>query len=186
MITLSRKADYALVALAYLGEARQRGEGAVSARLIAERFKLPGALLMNILKDLARVKLVRSTRGASGGYTLACDPVRVTLLDVVLAVDEKHEPLTPCACDHDALPILGQASCHLTDDCPVREPIQRLHRRLQRFLAEVTLADLIGSRVNVAADEIQITPGPGGNGRERTRWDAARGRADQAALAAQD
>ncbi len=178
MITLSRKADYALVALAHLGQGR--GDAAVSARMIAERYKLPAALLMNILKDLARVKLVRSTRGAGGGYTLACDPARVTLLDVVRAVDDKHQPLTPCACDHDALPILGQESCHLSGDCPIREPIQRLHRRLQQFLTEVTLADLIGSEVNVAADEVQITPGDRTN-----RSDRLRQRKDRSVLAAQ-
>lgn len=154
MIALSRKADYALVALAYLGRARRGGERAISARQIAERFHLPAALLMNILKDLSRVRIIRSTRGANGGYSLACEPTAVSLLDVVRAVDEKQLPLTPCACDHDALPVLGQESCHLVEDCPIREPIQRLHRRLERFLADVTLADLIDSRVNVPADDL--------------------------------
>jgi len=155
MISLSRKADYALVALAYLGRAHQRGDNATSARRIVEQFDLPPALLMNILKDLARIKLVRSTRGTNGGYTLARDPAEISLLDIVIAV-EGASPLTPCACDRDELPILGQESCRIAPHCPIRGPIQRLHRRLQQFLAEVTLADLIQTEVNVPVHELHI------------------------------
>ena len=68
MVALTRKTDYALVALAYLARWEQ---GCVSARDIAARVRIPLPMLMGILNQLARRGLVISTRGAKGGYRLA-------------------------------------------------------------------------------------------------------------------
>src|SRR5256885_8102784 len=67
MLRLSKKADYALISLAYLAE--HRGH-VVPAREIAERCQLPLPLLMNILKVLHQRGILRSVRGASGGYSI--------------------------------------------------------------------------------------------------------------------
>ncbi|MEM1027845.1 MAG: Rrf2 family transcriptional regulator, partial [Planctomycetota bacterium] len=125
MLTLTRKTDYALVALCHLAHRRNEEAGPVSARVIAEAYQLPLPLLMNILKELAQAKLVTSTRGASGGYALALAPDRISLLDVVNAI-EGPVKLTPCC---DGLPIVGQG-CGLEDGCPIQGTIQKLHRRM--------------------------------------------------------
>ena len=137
MLSLTRKSDYALVALAYLGQRRVACEPAVSARKIADQFNLPLPLLMNILKDLAHAKLVSSTRGQSGGYTLAHDPENVTILEVITAL-EGPSRLTPCA---DDLTVLGQ-ECQVCG-CGIRGPIRRLNQRIQSFLENMTLLDLM-------------------------------------------
>ena len=94
MLSLSKKTDYALIALAYLGQVRGEHSphatsesDAVSARKIADKHSLPLPLLMNLLKDLVRARIVTSVRGATGGYRLAVDPADVSLLDVVQAID---------------------------------------------------------------------------------------------------
>jgi len=136
MLTLTRKTDYALVALTHL--AQRRGEdGPTSARLIAEAYQLPLPLLMNILKELAQAKLVQSTRGAMGGYELLADPQRVSLLEVICAI-EGPVKLTPCC---DGLPIVGQ-QCALTACCPIQGAIQKLHHRMVDFFSQITLAEL--------------------------------------------
>ncbi len=145
MLSLTRKTDYALVALTYLTGRRAEGAQPVSAKQIAQTFGLPRPLLMNILKELVRVKVLSSTRGAHGGYELAADPARVTLLEVVTAMDGPVR-LSQCA---DGLPIVGQG-CTLSQDCPIQGPIRSLHRRLNRFLAEVTLKDLWEERLGPA------------------------------------
>ena len=68
MLSLTRKADYALVGLVDLA---RRTPGKASARQIAESSGVPLPMLMNILKELLAGGLVCSTRGVNGGYRLA-------------------------------------------------------------------------------------------------------------------
>lgn len=145
MLSLTRKSDYALVALAYLGQCRAGGELAVSVRRIADQFNLPLPLLTNVLKDLAHARLVTSTRGQAGGYALANDPENITVLEVVTAM-EGPSRLTQCA---DDLTVLGQ-ECRVCG-CGIKGPIRRLHQRIQSFLEDMTLADLMQSEVEAGA-----------------------------------
>ena len=151
MLSFTKKTDYALVALAFLARRRVQSEGAVSARQMAEHLHLPDALLSNILKDLAQARILDSTRGSHGGYALATDASRVTLTEVLIALEGPIE-LTQC-CD-DNLPIVGQADerCPTACTCSIREPVKRLHQRLTEFFDHVTIADLIENRVDVALD----------------------------------
>jgi Rrf2 family protein len=150
MLSLTRKTDYALVALAYLGQCRAGGELAVSARRIADQFHLPLPLLMNILKDLAHAKLVTSTRGQAGGYALANEPEQITVLEVITAI-EGPVRLTQCT---DEVPAPGQ-ECQICG-CGIREPMRRLHNRIQGFLEDVTLADLMSSEVDLPASSVRV------------------------------
>src|SRR5215203_5690108 len=79
MLRLNKKADYALISLGYLAE---HAGHVVSAREIAERCQLPLPLLMNILKVLHGRGILKSSRGASGGYRVACDLGTLSLLDL--------------------------------------------------------------------------------------------------------
>lgn len=146
MLTLTRKSDYALVALAYLASQAAAGDVAgqsISARQIASRFNLPLPLLMNILKSLAGAGLLASSRGPQGGYTLALDPRRISVLDVVHAI-EGPVRMTLCTLDdEDDAIAAGHECCPATEQCPIKGPIHRLNDRLQQFLASVAVADLI-------------------------------------------
>lgn len=142
MLSLTRKTDYALVALSYLTGRHAESAAPVSAKQIAQTFGLPLPLLMNILKELVRAKVLVSTRGIHGGYELATEPGRISLLEIVTAM-EGPVRLSQCA---DGLPIVGQG-CNLSEDCPIQGPIRSLHRRINRFLEEVTLKDLWEDRI---------------------------------------
>jgi Rrf2 family protein len=158
--------DYALVALACLEQhsavqtPARPGDAAttaLSARRIADQYGLPVALLMNILKDLQQAGIVQSVRGPSGGYRLAKDSNQITLLDVVHAVDG---PVRVAQCT-DPLAIVGQG-CPIQNACPIRQPIHRLEEHLTGFLDRVTLADLLGSKVDVPVQRVRVdrTAGP--------------------------
>jgi len=108
------------LALSELARRWAGGADPLSARELAVRFALPGALLTNVLKDLGKAKLVASTRGVHGGYRLALDPADISVIDVVTAVDGPIR-LTACA---EGLPIVGQG-CDLMRHCPIRRPIVR-------------------------------------------------------------
>ncbi len=147
MLALTRKTDYALIALSYLTAQHADGGMPVSAKRIAETFGLPAPLLMNILKDLANAKVLTSTRGPRGGYRLATDPASLTLLEVVTAMEG---PVRLAACS-DGLPVVGQG-CELANTCPIRGTVRSLHNRINRFLGEVTLQDLHDERANQQND----------------------------------
>src|SRR5947208_13813724 len=85
MLRLSKKADYALISLAYLAE--HRGH-VVPAREIAERCQLPLPLLMNILKVLHHRGILRSMRGASGGDSIPADLSGPSLLELTGPLDQ--------------------------------------------------------------------------------------------------
>ncbi len=134
-----------MIALSFLGHQRVAGNQAVSARQIADQFGLPLPLLMNVLKSLAHAQIVESTRGAQGGYELAVDPHEVSLLEIVTAIEGPFQLVQCCS---DAIPMEKQ-TCKISEQCPIRHPLQRLHQRIHEFFERVTLADLIESKVDV-------------------------------------
>ena len=141
MLQLSKKADYALISLAYLAE---RQAQVVSAREIAARCGLPLSLLMNILKVLHQRGILRSVRGTSGGYQLAGDLECISLLDLsnMLARakgDEADERVAPRMALHAAA--------------------QAMQYQLVRFLKSVTVADLVvpGRRIDVPSERVGVT-----------------------------
>lgn len=138
MLRLSKKADYALISLAYLAEHRH----VVPAREIAETRSLPLPLLMNILKVLHQKGILRSVRGASGGYQIACDLSTLTLLDLSNLLD-KVDPATAS----DSVQRLA-----------LHGPAQALQYRLVRFMRDVSVADLVlpGRRIDVPLEQVGV------------------------------
>jgi len=136
MLALTKKTGYALVAMTHL--ARMDG-GVSSAREIAELFGTPTALLMNVLKQLAAAGFVESVRGAHGGYRLAKPLERISLADVVEAM-EGPVRLSECL----AIPALHEeCTGDLMARCPINDPMHRVQRKLNDFLKKVTLAEII-------------------------------------------
>ncbi|MBL9037217.1 MAG: Rrf2 family transcriptional regulator [Archangium sp.] len=84
-LQISRKIEYGTRAMAYMASLP---EGmATSFREIARKMDVPGAFLAKILKTLVTAELVKSTRGAHGGYSLARPAQRITFLDIIEAVE---------------------------------------------------------------------------------------------------
>jgi len=131
---LTRKTDYALVALAWL--ARLDGQ-AVSARDLAEQLHLPLPVLRNILKVLATEGLLLSTRGPAGGYRLARPPAAISLADVVRCIEGPAQLLRCCPVPGDQEP-----GCRLQDSCHIKAGVLRVQERLVEFLDGVTLESI--------------------------------------------
>lgn len=80
---LTRRACYGLLAVHHLAE--HAGEGSFSAHDLAELCGLPHGALAKILQRLAAAEVLISHRGTKGGYTLARDPRRISVFDVLKA-----------------------------------------------------------------------------------------------------
>ncbi len=142
MLSLSKKTDYALIALAYLAERPGR---VASAREIADARDLPAPLLMNILKELHQHDILASTRGVKGGYEIATDLSSLSLHDLIVAIEgpvrlvECADDESPCQHDHPA----DADACRVSGHCIVQAPMQSLHHRLVQFLRDVRVGDVV-------------------------------------------
>jgi Rrf2 family protein len=138
MLALTKKTEYALIAMSHLAA---RAKQIVSAREIAQASGLPLPILTNILKTLTHAGIVRSTRGASGGYGLAKQVDTVTLHELIEAIEGPFQ-LVQCALSGNGSNN-DRSPCELETSCPIRAPVYKIHDRLKDFLDGVTLADLM-------------------------------------------
>ena len=136
MLALTKRTEYALIALCHL---TRSGEDVVSARDIADRHLVKLPLLMNVLKLLNQKGLLRSVRGAAGGYRLGETPERITLARLIEAVEG---PVRLVRCIAHAEDGDGERGCELIGTCPVRSPVVKIHQHLERFLESLTVADV--------------------------------------------
>lgn len=131
MLRLSRKADYALIALKYL--AQQGQSGSLSAADIAGHYGISTPLLAKVLQRLAKKGIVAARHGSSGGYMLARDPSAITALEVVEAIDG---PMSITSC------TTSRGDCDYLPKCTVRDPLRRVNATVLQVLTKVTLSEL--------------------------------------------
>lgn len=135
MLRLSKRADYALMALKHLASAGS--PGSASTREISETYGIPVELLAKVLQRLVRAGLLRSQQGLRGGYGLARPAQAIPIVEVLEAVEG---PLTMTACTNGPE---GPASCEQYERCTVRDPLWRITRPIMGALASATIADLL-------------------------------------------
>jgi Rrf2 family protein len=151
MLCLSVKTEYALIALAYMAE---RVGMVCSAREIAATQALPEALLMQILKNLHGRGVVHSTRGARGGYELRADLDRLSLYDLIRILEGKVQA---GACDHDRPRRRAIRKGPAAPVGPIEAPMQAFHLKIEQFLRQIKLSDLIlpGRRIDVPLERLR-------------------------------
>jgi Rrf2 family protein len=82
---LSRSTGYAVLAVGYI--AQRQGQGVVLSQAIAEAYEIPLEYLLKILQQLVRANILRSKRGPRGGFSLARTTTKITMLEIIEAVD---------------------------------------------------------------------------------------------------
>lgn len=146
MLRLSKKADYALLAMRHL--AAHSDKGAVSARELAEAYDLPPELLAKVLQRLVRGRLLTSIQGIRGGYGLARPAMAISVADVINAIDG---PLTVTACSET------NHNCDQYSKCNIRDPLWQIKDRIVSALAATSIAGLASDLA-----PITVTTGRGG------------------------
>ena len=119
MLRLSKKADYALMAMKHL--AMRPDAASASAREIAEQYDIPIELMAKVLQRLARRGLLTSHQGTRGGYRLGRPSSAISVADIIQAIDG---PLTVTACSTEA------ENCGQYAKCSVRDPLWRIKDRI--------------------------------------------------------
>lgn len=132
MIKLSKRIEYALLAVQEM--ARQPG-AIVSAKDIAERFDISFTLLAKVLQQLVHAGYVRSYHGVRGGYELVVASDRLSIADVIVAVDGRKSALVECQDE-------GEHACTSVTNCTIREPLAMLQERITMTFASMTVEEL--------------------------------------------
>ena len=141
---LTTKGRFAVTAMVDL--AMRQGRGPVTLAGISERQRISLSYLEQLFGKLRRAGIVSSVRGPGGGYNLAQPAQRVSVADLIVAVDE---PL-------DATQCAGKENCLDDKRCMTHDLWARLNEKMYDYLASVTLADLVahqhGKQVAVLQD----------------------------------
>jgi Rrf2 family protein len=132
MLRLSKKSDYALIAMKHLAT-RPDGGVSSSAREISESYDIPLELLAKVLQRLVRARLLVSVQGTRGGYRLGRSAQLISVADVIQAVDG---PVTVTACSDD------DHNCDQYTKCSIRDPLWKIKNRIVEALTTVSVAEM--------------------------------------------
>ncbi len=128
---LTTKGRYAVTAM--LDLALRYDKGAVTLADIAKRQGISLSYLEQLFAKLRRSGLVDSVRGPGGGYTLALEPSKISVAEIIVAINENIDA-TRCG---------GEKNCHGDETCLTHQLWEDLSTRIYEFLNGITLGDLV-------------------------------------------
>jgi len=142
---LTRSASYALVAVGHI--ARIQSPNPVLAKSIAKQYKIPLDYLLKIMQQLVRADVLRSIRGPRGGFLLARALSRISLLQIIEAVDG---------------PFIDEPTlCTAHSDTPYNRRVSSTYQQASKLaaktLAQADLASLIGEKKQPASPKTAKT-----------------------------
>ena len=131
MLKLTKKADYALMAMKHLAE--NADQGAQSAKDVADAFSIPPEALAKILQRLAKAGLLHSQHGIRGGYVLGRAAHTISAFEVIQAIDG---PLFITSC------VTVRGECDQTDRCNIREPLRKVNESIEAVLKRIKISHM--------------------------------------------
>jgi len=152
----SKSAEYAIQAMLYLAE--REDKGLVMVGSIASAYNIPRHFLAKLVQTLNRGKLVESFRGRNGGIRLARPAGKITVLQIVNAIEGPPPEEETC--------VIGLDVCSDEVVCPLHNQWQHIRSLVRNTLTSQTLADLAKGMhqkrqelANILRDQVaQITP----------------------------
>lgn len=136
-------AEYGVICALHL--AKRLDEGPVTGRDIAASERLPVDYVEQILLRLRRADIIKSTRGARGGYALARDASEITVRDVIAASELTTFDL------HCVSHPVEEERCSAAHECSIRPVWLMLQQRIDEVLEGVRLSDLLHQERDVRA-----------------------------------
>ena len=130
MLKLTRKTEYALIALRHLRFIGK--DNVVSSKEIANQYNIPKPLLAKVLQDLARQSLIEPIQGPRGGYKLKA---KLDSFSMTEFFELMEGPWGIMDCYFDS-------NCELVETCNIRSPIQRLNESMRTMFDKMTINDV--------------------------------------------
>ena len=143
MLKLSKKTDYALMALQYMATVQNEEMNSfniprvVNTKEIAEEHLIPLELLAKVLQTLAKYGMIESQNGPKGGYVLAREPRDISIAQVLEAIEGR---LGIADCYHEKN---DQALCEQMEHCTIRTPLLKVQESIMQLLNSMSIEDMM-------------------------------------------
>lgn len=131
---ISNTCKYAIRGLVYIS-LHSSEKKRVGLKEIADELNLPAPFLGKILQSLARHKLLLSTKGPNGGFSLAREAIDITLMDIIEIVDGT-ESFDTC--------LIRTSKCDDETPCAIHEKVTEIRKNLKLMFVTQSIADLAG------------------------------------------
>lgn len=139
---LSTRGHYGLLAMFDLAE--HYGAGPIPLKTVAKRQNISDNYLEQLIAVLRKADLVRSMRGAQGGYVLAREPDNITVGDIIRVMEG---PIAPVECVNEVEP----AVCDQADSCITRLVWARIRDELSEVMDSISLGDMLRDAERLSA-----------------------------------
>jgi Rrf2 family transcriptional regulator, iron-sulfur cluster assembly transcription factor len=134
---LSNSCRYGIRAVIYLAS-QPLSDGKTGIRKISNDLNLPTPFLAKILQQLAKQKILSSSKGPHGGFSLLKDPGKITLLDIVNTIDGQ-DVFTNCVMHNGSCEGVKKDKKH----CPLHEDYEKTRTGLIELFSKRTISDLV-------------------------------------------
>lgn len=134
MIKISRKVEYSLMVLRYMGSAPE-GQ-IISAREICDQFNIPFDTTAKVMQAMNNKDILSSIKGLHGGYVLKSNLKKMTYMELVEMVEGK---VAENYC------YSHQGLCNLHSTCNIVGPVDALNRKIQEYLSNLSVYEILFS-----------------------------------------
>ena len=135
MLKLSKKSEYALMAVRYL--AINSSGNYSTARDISQFYDIPYELVAKVLQQLVKKNIISSYQGVRGGYSLARTPDQISLMEIISAIEENYQ-ITNCMNENSS-----QSDCSHFDCCMIRDPLIKVQREIDKVFQNMKVNQLL-------------------------------------------
>lgn len=136
MLKLSKKAEYALMAVKYI--ASNESDVCVTAKEVSEAYTIPHELLAKVLQKLVKFNIINSFQGVKGGYSLSRNPDEINLMEVIMAIDPDYR-ITECMNGN----IKSTGECSHINCCAIRDPLIKIQMGIDKLFKETSIRQII-------------------------------------------
>lgn len=130
---ITRASEYAILSLILLSSATEP----MDSETLSRELNISKSFLAKILQSLAKVEILKSYKGVKGGFSLNKKPQDIHMLEVISSVEGKAPAVFECAPSESSCPSDKGNSCSIWPF------LNKLQGKIDSFLSELTLADII-------------------------------------------
>ena len=129
MLKLTRKLEYALIALRHM---QDKGDTFISAKEIAETYLIPKELLSKTLQQMARLNYIKAAQGPRGGYRIRKG---LTEISMTQFIEDLEGPIGIVDCNINS-------DCIQLDNCNIRMPLKQINSNIRAIFNEIRVGDI--------------------------------------------
>ena len=133
----TKASEYALLSLILIAKSDQSKD----VDTISTKLGISKSFLAKILQKLAKDGILKSFKGANGGFSLALEPSEISIKDIIKSAEKKEISVFECSVDQEKCPISQ------IRDCQIWPMFNAVQNKIDDFLSSISLADIIKKKI---------------------------------------